>query len=233
MEDRIYEYEEVGLKEIFGILYKNRYFIITFLVVGLLIGVLLIGLQSRSGPVAYSYQAKATIELVNNQRSTHQDVVVLHVLRSTEMFEGAARDLGLAPNDYSMAISNSVVPNQYDVFVTGPNADNAIRLVNQIVSRTHTITTNAMFMDTNDIVHNGYVPKPPIEASSSVNTTLIVGGTTVFAGILAIFLVFFIRYMDGKVHSEKQVEKLLDTNVIVSIPSDDKSNKIKKFISVR
>ena len=233
MEDRINEYEEISFREIFGVIHKNIPFIISFVIVGLLVGGIISGLRIMQNPVQYRYQAKATIELVNSHGRTNQDQAVLNVLRSTAIFENAARDLEINASDYKLDVSNSIIPDQYDVIIEGPDEKQAVRLVNQVVSRTYYITSNAIFMTRNNIVENGHIPGEPIEVSKNVNIILIVGATTVFAGILSIFLIFFIRYMDGKVHSQKDVEKLLKTKVLASIPIDDRTSKIKKFISVR
>lgn len=233
MEERIYEYDEISFREIFGVIHKNIYFIISFLVIGLLLGGIISGLLIMRNPVQYRYQAKSAIELVNSSGRTNQDQTVLNVLRSTAIFENSARDLEINPSDYSLDIRNSIVADQYDIIVEGPDPEQAVKLVNQVVSRTHYITSNAIFMSRNNIVENGHVYGEPIEISKNINVPVIVGATTILAGVLSVFLVFFIRYMDGKVHSKKEVEKILNTKVLASIPSDDKTSMIKKMISVR
>lgn len=227
------DYEEISLQEIFGMLWKNIYFIITFLIAGLLIGILISFSQVLQNPVEYHYTAKATIALSNGGNMSNQPQTVLHVIKSTSILDDAKNELGISGGNFVVSTSEGSKPNQYDILVEGPGKNQVISLVDELVSRGRNTVSGSMTMARNAVVENGHLTGNPIQVSKNVNTTLNVAISIVLAGMTAVLLVFLIRYMSGKVYSKNEVERLLDTKVLTTISNNRRQNPLAKFFKVR
>lgn len=227
------DYEEISLQEIFGMLWKNIYFIITFLIAGLLIGLLISYLQVLQNPVEYHYTAKATVALSNGGNMSNQPQTVLHVMRSTSILKAAKDELGINSNNFVVSTTNGTRPNQYDIIVEGPSREQVVSLVNEIVLKGRAAVTGSMEMARNSVIENGHITDSPIQVSKDVNTTLNIAISIVLAGMTAVLLIFLIRYMSGKIYSKNEVERLLDTKVLTTIPNNRRENSLAKFFKVR
>lgn len=233
MENNIHEYEEISLQEIIGMLWKNRYFIATFLAAGLLLGLIFSGIKVIQNPVEYRYQAKATVELINGAEMQNQPQTMLHVMKSRSILEDAMGKLKISNGDYEVTTDASSKPNQFDIMVEGPDREHVVSLVNEIVAQGRAIAAPAMTLSSNAIIENGHISGSPVEISKGVNIVLNVMISLVLAGMLSVFLIFAIRYMSGKIYSKDEVEQILGTKVMTSIPFEGTNKRYEKFLKVR
>jgi len=233
MENTVYEYDEISLQEIIGVLWKNKYFIASFLSVGLLLGLIFSGIRIIQDPVEYLYKAKATIELVDEREMSNQPQTMLRVMESSAILEEAMKNLKITNRSYVVRTDNSIKPNYYDVIVEGPDKEIAVNFVNEIVALGRATVKPAIQMGKNTIINNGYIYGNPIVISKGVNVTLNVIISMIFAGMISVFIIFVIRNMSGKIYTKDEVEKILGSKVLATIPNEDENNKYKKFFQVR
>lgn len=233
MENRINENEEIELLEIIEIIRKNIYFIITFIVAGILMGLILSGVQIVTDPVEYRYKAMVTLELVNKSEMQNQPQTILHVMESNSILETSMTKLKINNGSYTVETAASTKPNQFDVIVEGPNQNLTAQLADEVVTQGRAIVSPAISMSRNSMVEKARVVGNPVPVSKNINIVLnaIIGA--ILGIMIGVMLIFIVRYMGGKVHTTADLERALGAKVMGVIPNREAEKKYIKFIRVR
>ena len=225
--------EEISLQDILGILGKNRYFIIMFIIAGLLIGLLISYYQILQNPVEYYYTGKVTLELSNSFQRTNQPQTLLHVVKSTTVLKDSMDEVGIEGGNYTISTVHGTEEDQYDILLTGPGREQVVKLVDEVVSKARSITAGSIHLLKNSIIEDGHIVDSPIKVSKDINIPLNISVSGVVAGMASVFLIFLIRYLSGKVYSKDDVERLLNTKVLSTIAINKNENRLAKFFKVR
>lgn len=233
MENKITEYEEFDLREIKEVIKKNKCFIFTSIVVGILLGFIASGAQRLSNPVIYTYQAKTTLELTNGSEMKNQPQLLLYIIESKDVLVSSMAKLKITSGTYVVDTAVSTKPNQFDVIVEGPNKDVSIKLADEVVAQSREIASEAVIMSRNSVVEKATVFGNPIQNSKKINLLLNIMIGTILGTVGGFFLIFSGHYMGGKVHTTSELEKALGTKVIGVIPNQIAEKKYVKFIKVR
>lgn len=233
MENNTNVNEEISLQELLQMLWRNRYILTTFVVLGLILSLLLSGVQALRNPGEYQYQAKVTLELLNEEGATNQPETLLRVIESSKLLEAAKTKLKITGGDYLIRTEISTKPNQFDVIAEGPDKDLIVELVNEVTAQGRAAVTGALTMQSNAIAEAGRLFGTPVKISKSINVlmNLILGA--ILGGMLGVFVVFVVLYLGGKVHSEDEVESILGVKVLGSLPLQVEEAKYAKFTEVR
>lgn len=232
MENTAVRHEEISFKETIRTFWNNRFFITTFVLAGLVIGLIVSLIQIKQNPVTYRYQAKAILELKNQYGMTKQPQIYLAAIESKSLLEVASKKLDIDSKKYSVKTAYSYIPDNYNILVEGPDKEKITPLANEIISQVQDMALKSMDMNENRIVENAVVFGIPTTVSEPVNVILNLILSIMVAGMLSIFLIYAVRYMRGSVSSKNEAEKILKTKVLTDLNIRNKKNKLERFYRV-
>lgn len=227
------DHESLSLNEIIETLVKNRFFIVIFLVGGILAGLLLSFVKYLQDPIVYRHQAVVQIDLVPRRAMDSQPRTFLYLMESKPIMDISLRRLKMDGTDYIITTSSASIPDRYNVFVEGPDETNVIRLANEIVAQGMGLVENSMNMETIEVAENAVPFELPIPSGRNINILPNVGMLTVLAGMLSVILIFLIRFLRGGIYSKAQAEYILGTKMIVTIPPEKTRRTLKSMLKVR
>lgn len=233
MEKQVYESEEISLQEIIFMIWKNKLVIATFVLIGLILSLILSGVQALNNPVTNQYQSKVTLELVNGQDLSNQPQTVLHVASSNQILATAKGKLQINSDDYQIKTQEATKPNQFDIIATGPDQEQVVKLAEQVVNETRAVIGGAVPLATNAVVEKSRLFGDPIQMNKQINFGMNSAIGIVLGLMLGVFYVFIMRYMSGKLHTEEELETALNVKVLSNVYINNKPNGLKKYVQVR
>lgn len=216
---------EIDLVEIFHILIRKIWAIISCIIVGAVIAggftQFFITPQYRATSMIYILGKTTSISSAIDLQLSQQLTVDFEILaKSRPVVQGVIDELGLDMT-YEEFIEPIVVENPTDssilkMIVENPDPVVAKDIANALADATANRVSEVMVTDKPSTVEEAVVPKKPVSPSLMKNSAL--GG--IAGGVLAVAVIIVLFLMDDTIKTEDDVKKYLGLNTIASIPED-------------
>lgn len=224
--------ETLNLEDILGVIKKNLIMIISL---GLLFGaaaafatalimtpqyeantqVLVTQSQESSDGAVNNQDIQASLQLVN----TYRDII-----QSPTVLDDVVENLGLEQS--SSALSNQITVNNQDqsqvltITVTDEFPENAETIANEVADVFQERVAEVMSVDNVSILATADVGDDPSPVSPQPLVNIAIG--LILGVLLALGIAFLREFLDKRVKTEEEVEKILDLPVLGTVAKFDK-----------
>lgn len=222
--------EEISLKELFFILRKWLWLIITLLIVSILV----------SGVISFfvidkKYEAFTTLmvgkpkDYVIENKIEYNDIMLNQKLVSTygELIKTRIvadkvinnLDLNMSYEEYKTRTSVNLVKDTEIIRIRVSDTDPilAANIANEIAEVFMETVTDIMMVENVQVIDTAQVPTDPVEPRPMMNMAI----SAVLGIMLGVFIAFLIEFLDSTIKTSDDVEKHLGVPVLGTIPKID------------
>lgn len=210
--------DEIDLKELVSKLWGFKSFIIRITLLASLLITLFGVYKAVTQPPIYEYEAESHLRVTLTTENAQPKVVVVNMLSSRAIGEEITKQLTLTkPLVSSMVTVTPIADSDLVRFsVIYPDKDKAILIANEFPSKVSALvrqTVRGVTLTHDEAVLTGVTKE--IRGSTNVALYSVVG--VVLGGMLALFIVFLMEYLLGKVSTKKELQENLGVEVLGEI----------------